>query len=591
MSKQIVVNACLSETRVALLQEGQLTELFVERKGEAGITGNIYIGRVTKVLPGMQACFVDIGQHKDAFLYSSDIFDNMKDPEAVVEEGEENNELEELDEVQLSRGAREETEDSVPESGSAGIDEDPETIELACEAEEEPEIVVDLDREQENDRGPDITREQETKPKRTGDNRKRRNRRGRNRGRNSGMDKSKRIPIERLVKENQEVMVQVGKDSTGGKGARISSLISLPGRFLVYMPHSSKIRISRRIEKGGERNRLKKIMEELSPATGGFIVRTAAENKPREDLEADIRFLTSTWSEVLAKVEKAKAPCVLHEDLDLTLKTARDLLTPDIKKMIIDDRNEYERCKEFTKKYMERMTDRVVFFNRREPIFERYNVESQIEKAIRRKVWLRSGGYLVVDEAEALVAIDVNSGKYVGKSNLEDTVLKINLEAVQEVARQMKIRNLAGIIIIDLIDMEREDNRKKVLEALKRHLKGDRVRTNVHQLSDLGIVEMTRKRSRVSLGKTMLRNCPHCKGSGKVKSQITVFGMIQREIGKLARKDRKSDLMIRTHPDIADLFYDDKEELLLQLQRSYDRRIFVKSDCTMRFDQYDILTV
>src|SRR6478672_10844273 len=372
MSREIVINATKHESRIAVLDEGQVVELWVERTRQRTIVGNIYEGRVTKVLPGMQSAFVDLGLERDAFLYVSDVLEDLEEFET-----------DSTDELHI---------DDVGHRPEASISD--------------------------------------------------------------------------LLREGQEIVVQVSKDTIAGKGARITSHITLPGRFLVYMPTVSHIGVSRRIESEGERARLKEILERIRPAgLGGFIVRTAGEDRNEEDFVSDLKYLVDLWDQIRRRAEKSSAPSVIHHDLDLVLRTIRDVLSPEFKSVWVDSVEQYQRIVEFLDHIQPALVSRVRLFRRDEPIFEEFGIESEIAKALKSKVWLKSGGYIVINQTEALVAIDVNTGKYVGRRNLEETVFRTNLEAAKEIVRQIRLRDLGGIIVLDFIDMEIADNRAALFEA------------------------------------------------------------------------------------------------------------------------------
>jgi ribonuclease G len=509
MQREIIINSTGSETRVALLENSTLAELYIEQKGKRGITGNIYKGKVSKVLPGMQAAFVDIGLSKDVFLYVSDFFDHLEEYEPVICDEEESESLVPVRKNQASNGK---------EKSSRG-------------------------------------------------------------GGNS---------IEDLLKEGQEVLVQVAKEPIGSKGARVTSHITLPGRYLVLMPTVEHVGVSHRITDQAERQRLKELIKKIKPPNIGLIVRTVGEGKGEEEFVSDLQFLTKLWSNILKKNEATSAPSILHRDLDLVLKTLRDIFTPDIDRLLTDSVEEYERCLEFVDTLLPKLTPKTKLYLKNRPIFDYFNIEPQIDKALKRKVWLRSGGYIVIDEAEALVAIDVNTGKYVGKKNLEDTILKINLEAVKEIVHQVRLRDLGGIIVIDFIDMAKEENRKLLMNKLQEELKRDRTRTQVLQLTELGLVEMTRKRVKQSLGKLLTKPCPYCKGNGRIKSDRAILNSLQLEISRIIDKLEGEDVLIRVHPTIANLLYSNKKRELNRLQKIYTKRFTVQSDDNLHQEQFDI---
>src|SRR5512135_929871 len=477
MPTEIIINTTHQETRVALLENKLVTEIYIERVKDRGNTGNVYKGRVVKVLPGMQAAFVDIGLEKSAFLYVDDVYNSVE-----------------------------------------------EYAQMMAEDTEEPVEV-------------EVEEEEEASPRRR---------------------RTSSLSIEELLQEGQEIMVQVAKEPIGTKGARVTSYITLPGRYLVYMPTVDHVGISRRIEDESERKRLKEVVTHAKKPGAGYIVRTVSEGQPEDEIKRDIDFLELIWQRILKKNEKLSAPSVLHYDLDLIFRTIRDLFTSDIEKLVIDSRTEYQRVKEFVDTYLPQLSPKVELYDKDEPIFDAFDVEIEISRALGRKVWLKSGGYIVIDQAEALTAIDVNTGRYVGKRNLEDTILKTNLEAVREIAYQLRLRNIGGIIILDLIDMEKEENRRKVVASLQEYLSHDKAKTNIYQLSELGLIEMTRKRTRESLGRTLCEPCPYCEARGFIKGAMTVCYEIFREIRRIAPSSKEKKIMVSVNPEVADLLYDEE---------------------------------
>jgi len=387
------------------------------------------------------------------------------------------------------------------------------------------------------------------------------------------------VPIEDVLHKDQTVLVQVSKESLGTKGARITSFISLPGRYLVYMPQARHIGVSRRIHDDRERERLRAALRSVNLPAGGFILRTNAEGKTESEFAADVEFLTRLWAQVQARFEQAAAPAVLHEEGDLTFRVVRDLFSPEVDEFVVDSREVYDKCAGYVEALVPALRDRVRLWEEPTPIFEALGIEKDIEKALRRRVWLKSGGYIVIDHTEALVSIDVNTGKYVGKRDFEQTVLKINLEAVGEVVRQIRLRDLGGIIIIDFIDMESAEHREQVYRALKRALAEDKARTNVLEISELGLVEMTRKRVRQDLRSLLSVMCPTCKGSGTTKSDATLAAEIFRGVqakAATAEEANGREVVIRVHPDLGRYFEGDGQESLERLARVLDRKITVQ---------------
>jgi len=497
VSKRIVVNAGLLETRVAVQEGNLLTELFLERHRHRSIVGSVYKGTVTNVLPGMQAAFVDIGLAKDAFLYAGDYTANL----------------------------------GVHPAGD-----------VLATAEEDAEGDADV--------------EVEDEPRREA-----------------------AAPIQEMLTRGQHVLVQVSKESLGTKGARITSFISLPGRYLVYMPQARHIGVSRRIRDERERDRLRAALRGLTLPPGGFILRTNAEGKGEAEFAADVEFLSRLWSQIQARYEQASAPAALHEEADLTFRVVRDLFSPEVDEFVVDSAELYDKCLGYVRTLVPGLAERVRLYTDRTPVFDAFGIEKDIEKALRRRVWLKSGGYIVIDHTEALVSIDVNSGKYVGKRDFEQTVLKINMEAVTEVVRQIRLRDLGGIIIIDFIDMEVPEHREQVNKALRRALTADKARTNVLEISELGLVEMTRKRVRQDLRSLLTVTCPTCRGSGVTRSDEALAAEIYRAVrAKVAGADPMPgrEVVVRVHPDVAAFLEGDARRDLVRLEGELDVKITVQ---------------
>lgn len=508
--REIIVATTGREVRVAMMETGRLAELHVDRGDERGFVGNVYLGRVVRVLPGMQAAFVDIGLERAAFLYVGDIYPDL----LHMHEGE----------------------------GDQG----------GGEEEEEP-----------TDDKPD------PKPR--------------------AHTKAGQPLIQDLLKEGQEIVVQVAKDPIGTKGARLTTHIALPGRYLVFMPTVEHVGISRRIEKDKERRRLREFVEKHRKKGMGYIVRTVCEGQPTDALRADIVFLERTWQRIQEVCKGKKAPAQLHEEYGLVLRGVRDTFDESVERMIVDDKRTFDDVRAFMDDFLPSAKERVHLYRGAEPVFDTYGVETEIARSMGRKVWLKSGGYLVIDQTEALMAIDVNSGKYVGSSSLEDTTLKINLEAVEEVVAQLRLRNIGGLIIIDFIDMDRESNRDKVYRALEEALRNDRARTNVLRISELGLVEMTRKRVQEGLDRYLRESCPTCEGRGHVRSRDTVVYEIFREVKReAARSGGNLTLFVNTSPSVADALYSDRFADLEQIETQIGRRIVVRALGHFHPEQYEV---
>ena len=497
MSTEIIINSASEETRVAVLENKEVVELYIDRRRESGIAGNTYKGKVVKILPGIQSAFVDIGLEKAAFLYVSDAGADAEEYARMIEE----------------EGLEGRTEFKTQHS------------------------------------------------------------------------------IEDILQEGQEIMVQVSKEPIGTKGARITSYISLPGRYLVLMPTVEHIGISRRIKDGKERARLKEIVQSIRKPGMGYIIRTASEEVDQESLTADAEFLELLWENIQRKREGVSAPALLYSELDLTFRTVRDLFTSKVGRLVIDSASEYERIREFVRLYLPSMLPRVELHEGEEPIFEAYDIEAEINRALDKKVWLKSGGYIVIDHAEALTVIDVNTGKYVGKRDPEETITQTNLEAVKEVAYQLRLRNIGGIIIIDFIDMEKEKNREKVFNAMQEAFAKDRARTNIIRMSELGLIEMSRKRTKENLMRTLSEPCNYCGGRGYTKSVTTIGYELFRKIRKLSRITKDKKILVTVHPNVANFIFDEERQIIEEMEKESQKRIVIKGDPSIHVEEYDILTL
>jgi len=401
---------------------------------------------------------------------------------------------------------------------------------------------------------------------------------------------SRSVPITDVVKEGDQVVVQISKEPIGTKGARVTSHVSLPGRYCVYLPTVEHVGISKRIGSPRERARLRKVIEGLKPKSGGIIVRTVAQGLTKKALKADLGYLIRLWADVSRKVENAKAPAELYTELDLVLKTARDLFTDDIERIVIDDPGQYARLVRFVEMFLPECVRDIELYEGDEPIFDAYGIEDEIARALSRKVPLPSGGYLIIDQAEALSAIDVNTGRYVGKGSkdLEETALKTNLEAVEEIAYQLRFRNVGGLVVLDLIDMESPGNRDKVYRALEAALKKDKAKTTINRISELGLIEMTRKRTRESLSRTMHEPCFYCDGTGQIQSRATIAYEILRQV----RRERQSlpgySVVVNAHPAVVDLLQGEEREAIKEAERRYARRIKLVAHKEYHIEQFDL---
>ena len=630
MKREIVINASALEVRVALLEDGSLTELYLERQQHRGLAGNIYKGKVTRVLPGMQAAFVDIGLEKAGFLHVSDFHDDVQAVGSIAEvigeddvetypvdddggeeaesgqdlQDQDVRDLQELAELeQFDEPARERQDDSRPErlverqtprpnvrqSGrqTAQAQASPEARREAQRAAQENAQIEDAEMgnqstaraEGEDEAGAPTAAAGEAAAPATKRRRRRRRRGGKAHKRRPRVHEQRsRLPIEQQLHRNQEIIVQIAKEPMGTKGARLTSSISLPGRHLVYMPTSGHVGVSRRIGSAEERARLRAAVKELGRVQGGFIVRTACEGVSKREIQRDANFLTRLWGSILAKSETSPPASILYSDLDVALRTVRDLFSSEIDKLWCDDPETFERIAQFVQHYMPRLRARLTMYQGAEPIFDHFKIEPQIERALDRKVWLKSGGYLVFDQAEALTAIDVNTGRFVGKTNQDETVLRTNLEAVEEVVKQLRLRNIGGIIIVDFIDMSREADRKKVSDALREAQRRDKARTSALKISELGLVQMTRKRTRESLEELLTDPCPHCEGRRVMKSVPTLAAEVLRGIHREARRRSGDDmLLVKVHPGVARYLYDHGARDLEALERRVGIKIVLRA--------------
>jgi ribonuclease G len=515
MTKEMIISSNGHETMVAILEDDLVAEVFVERERQRGVVGNVYKGRVSKVLPGMQSSFIDLGLERDGFLYVADVVDT----------------LEEFDKL---------------ESG-----------------------------EDEANGAPRAER---------ADGRAREDARAQPR-------------IEDLLKEGEEILVQVVKEPLGTKGARLTSHVTMAGRFLVFMPTVDHVGVSRKIESREERSRLRGIVREFREThgfTGGVIIRTAAGGRPKEDIVSDLEAFHKVWLVIRQRMESSRAPAVVYREQSLVGKLLRDLLTDEFQAIRIDHPLEYQRVLELVERIMPALAPKVKLHTKPYPIFEEYGVQAEIDKALKSKVWLKSGGSIVINQTEALVAIDVNTGRYVGKKTsgrLEDTIVKTNLEAVKEIVRQLRLRDLGGIIVLDFIDMEERKNRQKVLQAVELELKKDRSPSKALQVSDFGLVIITRKRVKQSLERVLTEPCPYCSGTGVIKSSSTICYEILSEVKKVGGDLNGHRLLLRVNPDIARALKEEENAVLKDLRQSIGKDVTVKADAHLHHEQFDVMAV
>ena len=541
MSKEMIISSSAHETRVAILEDDQVAEIFIERERSRGVVGNVYKGRVSKVLPGMQSAFVDLGLERDGFLYVTDVV-------AAFEE--------------LDRFETEE-EDSGPASAAHGSGNGAPAGSSAGQRRDRPS-----NHGSRRDSRSDRDREKGPEPK-----------------------------IEELLKEGQEIIVQVAKEPLGTKGARLTSHATMPGRFLVFMPTVDHVGVSRKIESREERSRLRGIVREFREQTGfagGLIIRTAAAGRPKEDIVSDLSYFHRVWTDIRQKAETSRAPAVVYQEQSLVAKLLRDLLTDDYSAIRIDNDLEHRRVLELIERIMPSLASKVKLYEKEYPIFEEYGVQAEIDRALRSKVWLKSGGSIVINQTEALVAIDVNTGRYVGKKTagrLEDTILKTNLEAVKEIVRQIRLRDLGGIIVLDFIDMEEKKNRQKVFQTVEQELRKDRSPSKALQVSDFGLVIITRKRVKQSLERVLTEPCPYCAGSAVIKSSSTICYEILSEVKKISGDLNGQSLVLRVNPDIARALRDEERAVFRDLKQSLGRDIALRPDAQLHHEQFDLMAI
>ena len=578
MNKEMVISSTPHETRVAILEDDQAVEIFIEREHSRGVVGNIYKGRVSKVLPGMQSAFVDLGLERDAFLYVTDV---ISPTEEALED----------DEELVPAPVPEATPSGDPvadEAVNGIVSQDSPELE-AAEAAEGPETVRD------GDTAPAAA--EPTPPNGTSVAVATGAPRNRQPDRRRPERQAPTARIEDLVKEKQEIVVQVVKEPLGTKGARITCHLSLPGRFLVYMPTVDHIGVSRKIDSRDERKRLRTIVQrfrEQSGLPGGVIIRTAAAHRSEEDLTADLTYFQQVWTEIQRRRENDRTPAVLFREESLVTKLLRDLLTEQFTAIRIDDETEHRRVMSLIGRIMPNMAPRVKRYTKDYPIFDEYGVQAEIDKALRSKVWLKSGGYIVINQTEALVAIDVNTGRYVGKKSagrLEDTIVKTNLEAVKEIIRQIRLRDLGGIIVLDFIDMEDKKNRQRVAQAVEQELRKDRAPSKAVQVSDFGLIIITRKRVKSSLERTLTEPCPYCTGTGTIKTSATICYDILTEVKKVSTDLDGYSVVIRVNPEIARALRDESRGVFKELESTVGRPVTIRPDEQMHHEQFDLMAI
>jgi len=501
--KEIFVNVAEYETRIAIKEDGQLVELLVERSETERLVGDIYKGRVTAVLPGIQAAFVDIGLDKAGFLHFSDLSDHKGESSLLADLDYFDEEGQEVPRAKLKRDAS----------------------------------------------------------------------------------------IADVLKKDQELLVQIIKEPIGNKGPRVTSEISLPGRYVVLLPGARHIAVSRKITSWQEKRRLRKIAAEFLPENFGMIIRTVAEGRDHKDFAADIKFLTKLWNRMKKQVEEAKAPALVHKDIEMIFSIIRDFLTANVDRVVIDDKSEYRKFISYLKELAPEMVERIELYAEDRPLFDKYDIEPEIEKMLDRKARLKNGGYIVIDQTEALVAIDVNTGKYTGKSRVADAIFRTNMEAAREIARQIRLRDIGGIIIVDFIDMEDREHRRRVFEEFKNALKNDRSQTFISSISDLGLVEMTRQRTRQSIMHAYSDPCPVCSGVGRVLSKESIAMKIERWFQRAAADGGKEHYQLIATPEVIDLLENSAESRLAKIEKRLNLLVDVVRDTTIHPEEFQVVNL
>jgi Rne/Rng family ribonuclease len=666
MVKEMIVNTTALETKVAILEDDQLAELYIERNRNRGILGNIYKGKVTKVLPGMQSAFVNIGLDKDAFLYVSDFIEDSEEYDKVLTAAEEQvaKAMAEMDvqerpprrdrkgERSRWRERRErqeapratpppapepallekwqlgcETENlvSAPPEGSgakhpqaipapaalvpffsssppaatetpAADAADP-VLNLPTQGPVEPasDALSPMESARLTDRDETMAFTEGGGAPRSGFSARRRGPAARRKRYTAARHtkRPERQSIDDVLREGQEILVQIAKEPIGKKGARVTSHIALPGRYLVYMPTVDHVGVSRKIGSDAERIRLKDIiLKHRELFSGGVIVRTAAEERREEDLANDLKFLVRLWDDIREKTEKTSAPALIHAELNLVQRILRDHFSFEFQAVRVDDEAEYQRIVEFVDKIYHNMVHRVKLYTRERPIFDEFGINPEIDKLLQPKIWLKSGGYIVINQTEALVSIDINTGKFVGKGNsLEETITRTNLEAVKEIVKQIRLRDLGGIIVIDFIDMDERKNRKRVMEALSQELASDKAPSKILEFNEFGLVAITRKRVKQSLERTLCQPCNYCGGSGMVKSVATTCYAIYHEIEKMRDLgDGHDEVMIRVHPDVARALRESEAAVVEEIRHLLKKDVAIKADPSLHIEHFNIIT-
>jgi ribonuclease G len=531
MKKEIIINATANEIRVAITEEKRLAELFVETPEKERMVGDIYLGKVAKIMPGIRAAFVDIGMKQDAFLHFSDIGDTLSEYSALL--GDEDSDVDTDDE-----GDDEETPST---SGNGAATTAP------------------------------------TAPPRTSSHRPQR-------------QNSRAQALPNLT-SGQDIIVQITKEPVGKKGVRVTSEISLPGRFLVLLPFDGKIGISKKINSFKEKRRLRRVIRSILPEGFGVIVRTVATDKDEAILRQDLESLLATWKEIEQSVKTEQAPSILYKDLATTSSVIRDLFTEDVERIVTDSKKLYREIRAYVKATSGAAADKIELYKGKEPIFDVYGTEKEIAATLSRKVWMKSGGYIIIEQTEAMFVIDVNSGRYAAKQEQEMNSLKTNLEAAREVTRQLRLRDIGGIIVVDFIDLEDERNRKKVYDELRKEFRKDRARVTVLPMTEFGLVQITRQRIRQNILQSFSEPCPVCGGAGMVQSKSSIVNQIERMIRRFKTESREFRLLLKVHPNIAEYLQEGTFSRLIRIMVKFRVYVKLETDSKLPISEYKLISV
>ncbi len=578
MERKILISQDANEKQVAILEDGRLEEFYIERGDSKKLFGNIYEGVVKTVIPGIDAAFVDIGTGKDGFLYVGDALRSPLDLDAEYDDGEDRKtevfsaEIKTEPQITISNTEKHDFHQSEP----------PATEHLTTES--GAEVIVQTNGDSAQQQGQGKSRFRGGRGKTGGKF---------HRGQNHQHHHARRPRIEEVLKVGQKVIVQVVKEPLGNKGPRLTTQFSIPARYLVMMPGESKIGISRRVESRAERDRIRGIFKNLEIPKGvGFIVRTNAEGKSDAEFNRDIRYLLRLWKKIHGMISAKKAPVMIHQELGLVERVVRDYVNEDTSKIVVDHLDIFKKLKRFTSVYMPGQKLNIEFSKEKGSLFERHGIEKEIERTFQKNVYLKSGGYLVIEQTEALVVIDVNTGKFTGNSKgLEETVYKNNVEAAHEIARQLRLRDVGGIVVIDFIDMEQHHHRRSLFNVFKEAVSKDRAKTHIVQVSELGLIQMTRQRMRPSLESAVYDTCPYCEGKGNIKSTATMAIQVIRELKKSLKDTRGRILNVYVHPEVAERLLQQEKKSLGFLEKNTNSKISVYSEPSSHREDINITFV